>query len=106
MKEKTPLQYTGISELATKYAMKEDITKKEADRIIRGLLTLVKEELLNEESDGIQIVDFLTLRKVERSARVGRNPKNPTVDILIPTKKDVKCVLGKAFSKELNNTLQ
>ena len=30
-------KYIGITELATKYAMKEDITKKEADRILRKI---------------------------------------------------------------------
>ncbi len=99
-------KYIGITELATKYAMKEDITKKEADRILREVLNLVREELLDETNDGIQIVDFLTLRKVERGARVGRNPKKPDVDILIPNKKGIKCILGKAFSQELNKELQ
>lgn len=100
--EKLQLKYTGISELATKYAMKHDITKKEADKRIRDILAVVKEELLSDETDGIQIIDFITLRKVVRNARVGRNPRNPKVEIKIPDKLDVKCILGKAFAKELN----
>ncbi len=101
-KDKLQTKYTGISELATKYSIKEDITKKEADKRIRDILAIVKAELLSDETDGVQIIDFLTLRKVVRNPRVGRNPRNPEIEIKIPDKLDIKCIVGKAFSKELN----
>jgi nucleoid DNA-binding protein len=44
----------------------------------------------------------LTLRKVERKARKGRNPKNPEEEYEIPARLDIKCVLGKSLAEKLN----
>lgn len=95
--------YTGLNDLSVAYATKKGITKKEAEQRVKDLLAIIEEELLRPDKDGIQIVDFLTLRKVDRKQKLARNPKKPTEDIIIPAYTSYKCILSKKFEDKLNN---
>ena len=94
--------FTGLEELTNALAEKKDITKKEAFEIVKDVISVMREELLREDSRGIQLVNFLTLTKVVRKAKLGRNPRRPTEEIHIPERNGIKLSLGKEFSKELN----
>lgn len=96
------LKYSGITHIADSLAKKCDITKKEAENRVKDILSILEEELLDPEKDGVQFVDFLTLKKVERKAKLGRNPKNPNEVVSIPAQTSFKAELGKAFKKKLN----
>lgn len=94
-------RYDGISSLARGYALHKQITMKEAEERIKDVLFIMERSLLDTESDGIQILDFITLQKVHRKAKLGRNPLTK-VEYHIPEKISVKAILGKKFDKDLN----
>jgi|AntRauTorckE6833_2_1112554.scaffolds.fasta_scaffold00366_16 DNA-binding protein HU-beta len=95
-------KYVGIVELTEALAEKEDITQMEAKERVKSFIDVLEDQLLREGRDGVQIIDTLTLRKVERKARKGRNPKNPEEEYEIPARLDIKCVLGKSLAEKLN----
>lgn len=78
------------------------ITKVEAEKRIKELVEVVREELLDENSSGIQLIDFLTLKKMQRKEKLGRNPLEPEKTYVIPATMGIKCELGKTFNQELN----
>lgn len=94
--------YAGIDEITAKLAEKRGITKKLAEEFVRDFIEIMKEEFLNENRDGIQFVDFITLKKVIRKERIGRNPKNPEQTYKIPARVSLKASFGKKFEKLIN----
>ncbi len=94
--------YSGIHAMIDAYAKANKCTKKEAEVSVRNTIAVLKQVLLDSD-DGIQLIDFITLRKIERKARVGRNPLNPEVQYTIPAFIGIKAELGKAFEEELNS---
>ena len=94
--------FAGIKILTDRYAKMHNITKVEAERRIKEFAEVLREELLDEDSDGIQLIDFITLKKVERKPKLGRNPKAPEKTYEIPASIGIKCELGKSFNEELN----
>ena len=94
--------FTGLEELTNALAKKRDITKKEAYDLVKDFIEVMKEEMLKEDNRGIQLVNFLTLTKVVRKAKLGRNPKNPTEEFHIPERNSLRLTVGKEFSEELS----
>lgn len=82
MKAATKLQIANI------VAAKAKIKQKDALDIVDKTFETMR-DLLNEEKP-IQIRGFGSFRTHKTKARIGRNPKNPTVDIHIPEKTVVK----------------
>ena len=99
---------------------KSTVTKRDlATRVRRGLKPDIKlhqaqvAEVISETLDAIRdaLVDGSTVElrnfgvfKIEvRKARVGRNPKNPSVDISIPPRKVVKFRSGKEMKNQLES---
>lgn len=95
--------YVGITKLAESYAKKHGKTYTESEEIVKNIVNLLEESLLDPKCDGIQLVDFITIQKVKRSQRVGRNPKQASTPIIIPEKLGFKVVMGKKFDKSLNS---
>lgn len=93
--------YDGINALAERYAKSNGVSKREAKETVKRVLESIRESLLDETNDGIQIVDFLTLEKVLRKARIGRNPRTME-EVIIPDTKGIKTTLGKTFDKTFN----
>lgn len=94
-------KYDGISSLAYSYAGYKNITLKEAEERVKDVLEIMEQALLDPSSDGIQILNFITLQKVTRKAKVGRNPLTK-IEYNIPEKTSIKTILGKRFDKDLN----
>lgn len=96
-------QFSGIKSLSKRYADKYGLTYKEAELRIKEFLSVLREDLLDGSSDGVQFVDFLTLKKVKRKSKIGRDPRNPDKIYDIPPCIAIKCELGKKFKEELNS---
>lgn len=95
--------YVGIAKLSEQYAKKYGKTYSESEVIVKNMMNLLQESLLESQCDGLQVVDFLTLKKVIKGQRIGRNPKDATKPIIIPEKIGFKLVLGKKFDNMLNS---
>lgn len=95
--------FAGVKALASRYAKKRMISQKEAERQMKAFFEVLHDELLNAENEGIQIIDFLTLKRVVRKSKIGRNPRQPGVEFVIPENVSIKCELGKTFKDELNH---
>lgn len=95
-------KYVGVNTLSKAYAKKHGITVKEAESIVRNFVGLFQEALLDKEYDGVQFIDFLTLQRVHRKSKVGRNVHTNTPTI-IPEAVKLKVTLGKTFDNKLNS---
>ena len=86
-------------ELVEKIALKHDLSKAEAARI----LATVMEEIIAtvKKNDPLTLVGFGTFKLQERPARMGRNPTTgQTVEI--PAGRVPKFVPGSAFKQAVN----
>lgn len=95
-------KYAGITDLTETYAEKYLVTKKEAEQVTRNVLEVMEEELLDENKNGLQFINFFTLEKVMRKARLGRNPRNPEQEVRIPEKMSLRVKVGKSLRDKLN----
>lgn len=93
-------RYHGIKSLAEIYAKKYGTTQKLAEERVREMIEILSDGLKDTEYDGIQFIDVLTLKKVNRKARIGRNPLTK-VEVVIPPRVGIKVELGKSFMNEL-----
>ena len=71
--------------------------------VIQSFLDMMTEFLAKE--DRIEFRDFGVFEIVKRKKKIGRNPKNAAVPILIPARKAVKFISGKKM-KELVEKLE
>lgn len=94
-------KYVGVTTLSKKYAKKHGITVKESEVIVRNFLDVFQDSLLDKEYDGVQLIDFITLQRVQRKEKVGRNVHTNTPTI-IPEAVKIKVTLGKSFDRLLN----
>ena len=90
-------KYVGVNTFSKAYAKKYGVTIKESEMIVRNFIGLFQESLL----DGVQFIDFLTLQRVQRKAKMGRNVHTNTPTI-IPEAVKLKVTLGKSFDNKLN----
>lgn len=95
-------KYSGITNLVERFASQNDVTKKEAEKAVKGTIEALKAELLDNDNDGVQLIGFITLEKVQRASREGRNPRTKE-PITIPAKMSLKIKVGSDLSTELNN---
>lgn len=61
--------YIGITELSKMYSAKLGISEREAEQRIFHFRQLLVEGLCNTSYDGIQFMNFVTLRRVTRAGR-------------------------------------
>jgi nucleoid DNA-binding protein len=92
--------YAGTTILAQRFAKKSGRTFVTSESLVKEVLDVLEEVLLDPTLDGVQVIDFLTLQRVKRKARIGRNPRTK-VKTTIPERLDIKCILGKNFSENL-----
>ena len=67
--------------------------------IIQAFLDTMTDSL--SHGDRLESRDFGVFEVVERKQKIGRNPKNAAVPIVIPAKKAVKFTPGKKMRKEV-----
>lgn len=94
-------KYVGVNVLSKKYAKKYGLTVKESEVIVRNFLSVFQESILDPEFNGVQIVDFMTLQRVKRDAKIGRNVHLNT-PMVIPEAVKLKLTLSKKFDNLLN----
>ena len=93
-------RFHGIKSLAEIYAKKHQTTQKLAEERVREMVELIEEGIADPNYNGIQFVDSITLRRVVRKEKLGRNLKTKE-EILIPSRIGIKAEIGKNFSNRL-----
>lgn len=87
------------AELVSAMAEKAEVSKKDAENVLKAFTDVVEEELRKGEK--IQLVGFGTFEVVERGERVGRNPQTKE-EMTIPASKSPKFKPGKALKDAIN----
>ena len=87
------------TELIAAIAGQAEVSKKDAEKVLKAFTDVVAEELKN--GGKVQLVGFGTFEVSERAARVGRNPQTKQ-EITIPASKAPKFKAGKALKDMMN----
>ena len=76
-----------------------NIRQNDALKVVSFIIDKIRERLLAGGS--VEFRDFGVFTVVTRKSSIGRNPKNPAKDILIPERKLIRFKTGRLFKKEL-----
>lgn len=85
------------SELIEQLAVRQGITASEAERMLNNLIALIYDEL--REDRKVNISGFGQFSVSHRAARIGVNPRQPSVKITIPALNTPKFKAGEAFKQ-------
>lgn len=88
-------------ELVLKIAMQCNLPPADVRRIVQAFLDSLTEGLAN--GDRYEFRDFGVFEVVVRKQKIGRNPKNAAVPIVIPERKAVKFTPGKKMKEDIEN---
>lgn len=84
------------SELASAIAAKADLTKSDSEAALNALQEVLIESL--GKGEAVKITGLLSVERVERAARTGRNPRTGE-EIQIPAGYGVKISAGSLLKK-------
>ena len=84
-------------ELVNKISEEHNIHPNEVRKVIQSFLDAVT--LCLSKGDRLEFRDFGIFEIVRREQKVGRNPKNPSVAIVIPARSAVKFTPGKEMKE-------
>ncbi len=87
-------------EFIARIAEKTNLTKKDSKEALDAVLEIVEEELVKGEK--VQLVGFGTFEVRTRKERKGRNPKNPSMEMIIPASKSPVFKAGKNLKDKVN----
>lgn len=87
------------TELVAAVAEKAEISRKDAEKVLKAFTDVVTGELVKGEK--VQMVGFGTFEVAERAEREGRNPKTKE-PMTIPASKSPKFKAGKALKDLVN----
>lgn len=87
------------TELIAAVAEKAEISRKDAEKVLKAFTDVVTDELVKGEK--VQMVGFGTFEVSERAAREGRNPQT-NEPMTIPASKSPKFKPGKALKDMVN----
>ena len=87
------------TELAAAVAEQADISKKDAEKVLKAFVDVVTEEM--KKGEKVQLVGFGTFEVSERAAREGRNPQTGKT-MKIEACKAPKFKAGKALKDAVN----
>lgn len=87
------------AELITVVAQKTDLSKRDAERVVKTVFDTITEELA--KGDKVQVIGFGTFEVRERQAREGRNPQNGE-SITIAASKSPAFKAGKQLKDKVN----
>ena len=87
------------SDLVSAIAAKADLTKADADKAVAALQEVLIESLAAGEA--VKVTGLLSVERVERAARTGRNPRTGE-EIKIPASKNAKFKAGKELKDAVN----
>ena len=81
-----------------------DITQQNVHEVVQSLIDEITESLA--QGDNVIMRNFGAFEVRETKAKIGRNPKDPTKDVLIPARATVKFKPGKVMKEKVATTLQ
>ena len=84
------------SQLVERLAKEADVTKKQAQALMDGLVLTVVTSV--KKGEPVKIPDLGTFRKVQSKARMGRNPQTGE-PVKIPARKKVRFSVSKSFKE-------
>lgn len=87
------------TELVAAVAEQADISKKDAEKVLKAFVDVVTEEM--KKGEKVQLVGFGTFEVSERAAREGRNPQTGET-MTIAASKAPKFKAGKALKDMVN----
>ena len=87
------------TELVAAVAEQADISKKDAEKVLKAFVDVVTEEM--KKGEKVQLVGFGTFEVAEREAREGRNPRTGET-MTIAASKSPKFKAGKALKDAVN----
>ena len=87
------------TELVAAVAEQADISKKDAEKVLKAFVDVVTEEM--KKGEKVQLVGFGTFEVAERAAREGRNPQTGET-MTIAASKNPKFKAGKALKDMVN----
>ena len=87
------------TELVAAVAEQADISKKDAEKVLKAFVDVVTEEM--KKGEKVQLVGFGTFEVSERAAREGRNPQTGKT-MKIEACKAPKFKAGKALKDSVN----
>ena len=87
------------TELVAAVAEQADISKKDAEKVLKAFVDVVTEEM--KKGEKVQLVGFGTFEVSERAAREGRNPQTGET-MTIAASKAPKFKAGKALKDIVN----
>jgi DNA-binding protein HU-beta len=87
-------------ELIAAVAEQADLTKKDADKAVGAVFSLIEKALV--KGDKVQLIGFGTFETRATKARTGRNPRNPDQEIKIPAGKKPSFKAGKGLKDAVN----
>lgn len=87
------------TELVAAVAEQADISKKDAEKVLKAFVDVVTEEM--KKGEKVQLVGFGTFEVSERAAREGRNPQTGET-MQIAASKSPKFKAGKALKDAIN----
>ena len=87
------------TELVAAVAEQADISKKDAEKVLKAFVDVVTEEM--KKGEKVQLVGFGTFEVSERAAREGRNPQTGKT-MKIEASKAPKFKAGKALKDLVN----
>jgi len=90
------------TELIEKVAKEQELSKAKAEKIVRAVLSAIRESLSNGEE--VRISGLGVFKLGQRSERKGRNPKTGT-ELTIPAKRVVKFVASKSVKEAVNTVV-
>jgi DNA-binding protein HU-beta len=86
------------SQLVEELSKVGDVTKKQAEQIMEGLVSTIVKSV--KKGDPVKIPDLGTFRKVQSKARMGRNPQTGE-PVKIPARKKVRFSVAKSFKEQV-----
>lgn len=78
-------------------SQKRGLHPNDVRTVIQAFLDEMTDSL--SQGDRLEFRDFGVFEVVERKQKIGRNPKNATIPIIIPARKAVKFTPGKKMKK-------
>lgn len=87
------------TELVAAVAEQGEVSKKDAEKVLKAFVDVVTEEL--KKGEKVQLVGFGTFEVSERAAREGRNPQTGET-MQIAASKSPKFKAGKALKDAIN----
>jgi len=83
--------------LIQQISQKRGLHPNDVRNVVQAFLDAMTDTL--SEGDRLEFRDFGVFEVVERKQKIGRNPKNAAVPIVIPPRKAVKFTPGKKMKK-------